>query len=268
MRAGTRRGGGTAVRASRRSSSISKPGRRHDQAVDEQFDRRRLVERRQRHSQFPWDSQRQTAGGQEVNAGTLSRQCLYRRLRRGDDSLTVVEHEQTPVDHATNRSHCPAAIALARGAHANLRRLHCQRCRHRCRQGRRSRHRRGIPPTGVVRPGRPDGSCPARQGRSSTTTRSRGTRSVNRSSSSARPRNLVAHSGSWTVAVPVALNAGNARSPTWYTRSGVARSLSRCSPRSVNSAVSSSCAVAADSRIWPPCPAAISRAARFIVGPK
>jgi hypothetical protein len=51
-------------------------------------------------------------------------------------------------------------------------------------------------------------------------------------------------------------------------RSGAERSLSRCSPRSSNSVPSVRPTVVADTRIWPPCPADMMRAARFKTGPK
>ena len=47
----------------------------------------------------------------------------------------------------------------------------------------------------------------------------------------------------------------------WYSRSGAARSLSRCSPRSTQSPATSAL-VAADTSTCPPCPAAEMRAAR------
>ena len=54
-------------------------------------------------------------------------------------------------------------------------------------------------------------------------------------------------------------------------RSGLARPLNVCSPRSVTSAVTSSSpitpSVTADMRIWPPCPALAMRAQRLSVGP-
>ena len=42
----------------------------------------------------------------------------------------------------------------------------------------------------------------------------------------------------------------------------------RCSPRSARSTPSSRAAVDAATKIWPPCPAAITRATRFNAGPK
>ena len=51
------------------------------------------------------------------------------------------------------------------------------------------------------------------------------------------------------------------RGPRWYSRSGAARSLSRCSPRSTQSPATSA-RVAADTSTCPPCPAAEMRAAR------
>ena len=55
---------------------------------------------------------------------------------------------------------------------------------------------------------------------------------------------------------------------TWNRMLAPDRSRSRCSPRSTSSTPCTSAAVDAATRIWPPCPAAMTRAARFNAGPK
>ena len=55
---------------------------------------------------------------------------------------------------------------------------------------------------------------------------------------------------------------------TWNRRTDAARSRSRCSPRSSRSTPLTSAAAESLTTIWPPWPAAITRAARFRAGPK
>ncbi len=89
---------------------------------------------------------------------------------------------------------------------------------------------------------------------------SRCRRSTTSASSGSRPRNGVAGEGrfvSWRLR-----SGGKTLPPSWYTRSGAARSLKRCSPRSIRSSPSSNAAVDAETRICPPWPAAAIRAAR------
>jgi hypothetical protein len=59
----------------------------------------------------------------------------------------------------------------------------------------------------------------------------------------------------------IVFSGGNDPSPSWNSDTGSAKSFNRCSPRSSTSS-STRARVARVRRIWPPCPALITRAAR------
>ena len=89
----------------------------------------------------------------------------------------------------------------------------------------------------------------------------------------ARPTKLVV----WTDRFPgtasrVRKGGNSTRRPsarTWKIRCTPERSRKECRPRSIRTTSSATnSAVDAATRIWPPCPAAITRAARFNAGPK
>ncbi len=82
-----------------------------------------------------------------------------------------------------------------------------------------------------------------------------------------RPTNSLSSVGMFPARASGVRSAGNSSAPSWNSRIGAAIPFKRCSPRSVISSSSASSAVAADSRIWPPWPASITRAVRFNVGP-
>ncbi len=100
--------------------------------------------------------------------------------------------------------------------------------------------------------------------------------SSNAANSSSRPMKCVRDAGRFERRDLRLLSGGkvlgSCREVSWKTCSGRGKSLTRCLPRSRSSASGGNVSrmmpcVTSDSRIWPPCPAASSRAARLTVGP-
>ena len=93
---------------------------------------------------------------------------------------------------------------------------------------------------------------------------------------SSRPTNVVGWTGR-LFGLPsrvrkLGKDAGRPGTTAWNRRSGRVRSFSRCSPRSRSSTPSgsddaASARAASDTRIWPPCPAAVMRATWWRVRP-